>query len=108
MSSRKGNACRSADSSVGKDAWTEFRADLYQRHEVYEGKSLLVQYLDILGHLHFKKGLPNALNPGRHENAFEVFLMVEGRVDWWINDEHFVLKGGEAIIVRGGALKRSQ
>ena len=81
------------------DSWKTFRPDDEHQHEVYEGAKSIIPDVDIFGWLRFKKALRNALNPARHPDTFEVFFMVEGRVDWIINRRPVSLKGGEMMII---------
>jgi len=81
------------------DAWNEFMPDENRLHESYGGKELLLPELDIVGWLRFKKALPNALQPSRHKNWFEILYMEHGQVDWWIEDTSYNFSAGNVLII---------
>jgi len=86
------------------DAWDGFTPDENRLHESYGGKECLLPELDIVGWLLFKKAMPNALHPWRHDGLYEIHCMVHGQVDWWIEEASYKFSSGQMLLVKPGEL----
>lgn len=72
--------------------------------EAYEGNTRLLPELEIFGWLHFTEALPGALQPDRHNNAYEIHYLRRGHLRWWVEKDNFEFKPGCVFIVRPGEL----
>lgn len=86
------------------DAWDRFTPDENRLHESYDGKELLLPELDIVGWLLFRKAMPNALHPWRHDGLYEIHYMVHGQVDWWVEESSYEFSSGQVLIVKPGEM----
>jgi AraC family transcriptional regulator, L-rhamnose operon regulatory protein RhaS len=72
--------------------------------EAYEGATALIPELKIFGWIHFHQALPNALRADVHRNTYEIHYLLSGKLDWWIEDRHYEIRAGQAVIIRAGEL----
>ena len=82
-----------------RDAWDDFTPDENRVHDVFNGETLILPELEIVGWLRFKNALPNALLPWRHKNWYEILYMEHGQVDWWVEDTSYNFSSGSVLII---------
>lgn len=87
-----------------RDAWKNFRPSSTRQHSSFEEGDLLLPELDILGWIRFSEAMADALHPGRHRDAYEVCLLVNGLLDWWVEDSQYEYNAGQIMLIRPGEL----
>lgn len=93
---------------VSIDVWQDFSAGPGRLHESYEGRECLLRELSIFGWLRFHKAFDQALEPARHEGEYEIHYIVNGELNWWVEDNSYRLTPGMVLIIRPGELHGSQ
>ena len=83
-----------------KDVWADFAPERGRHHLSYEGEEALLPELGILGWLHFTRAFDHALEPDAHPDEYEIHYIVNGEVNWWVEDESYHLHAGMALVIR--------
>ena len=83
-----------------KDVWAKFVPEPGRRHLSYEGEQSLLPELGIVGWLRFARAFARALEPDAHSEEYEIHFMVNGEVNWWVEDRNYVLRSGMALVIR--------
>ena len=68
----------------------------------FEKNSLLLPELAILGWLHFSKAFDQALEEDAHPSEYEIHYIVNGEVNWWVEESNYILRAGTMLIIRPG------
>lgn len=85
-----------------RDAWSGFESHPGQIREVFEESSLLLPELDILGRIHFHHALRDALHPDVHGDSYEIHYLLNGGLNWWVEDKAYEFGAGSAMVIRAG------
>jgi AraC-like DNA-binding protein len=78
-----------------------------QVHEVFIGKSSLLPELPLVGRMQLLDALPNALVPHKHDDVYEVTLVLDGCLDFTVGEKHHPTRGGMVFITRPGEMHGS-
>ena len=84
------------------DVWRDFRPEPGRQHITFEKSSLLLPELDILGWLHFSRAFDQALEADAHPGEYEIHYIVNGEVNWWVEESNYILRAGTILIIRPG------
>ena len=76
--------------------------------ETVEGKERLLDELLIVGRSHIRLAQFPGLPSHRHPEAFEIFFIERGEVEWWVEDEEVRLKANNIYINKPGETHGSQ
>lgn len=71
-----------------------------QTRFTYSGEECLIHELAMVGWSSHSRARARALGPHTHEDAYEVCFLVQGSVDWWVENQVIELKRGELYITR--------
>jgi AraC-like DNA-binding protein len=82
------------------DVWEGFVPAPGRRHTSYEGKESLLSELGIVGWLRFAHAFDRALKPDSHSEEYEIHYMVNGEVNWWVEDKNYVLRSGMVLVIQ--------
>jgi len=89
------------------DAWKDFSEEPGRHHETYEGPERLLSELAIVGWLKFFKAFDHALEPDSHKGEYELHYIVNGVLNWWVEDTSYDLHSGMMLIIKPGELHGS-
>jgi AraC-like DNA-binding protein len=78
-----------------------------QVHEVFEREKSLLSEVPLVGRMQLLDALPNALVPHRHEGVYEVTLVLDGCLDFVLDDVHYPVRGGMVFITKPNELHGS-
>ena len=84
------------------DVWRDFRPEPGRQHVTFEKNSLLLPELAILGWLHFSKAFDQALEEDAHPCEYEIHYIVNGEVNWWVEESNYILRAGTMLVIRPG------
>ena len=85
-----------------KDVWSKFVPEPGRRHICFENENSLLPEVRIVGWLRFARAFDQALRPDAHSQEYEVHYMVNGEVNWWVEDKNYVLRSGMTLVIRPG------
>ena len=96
-----------------QDVWKNFTPEPGRQHNSFESKNLLLGELGILGWLRFTKAFDQALEADSHQNEYEIHYIVNGELNWWVEETDYVLRSGTVLVIapnerhgsRSGALE---
>jgi AraC-like DNA-binding protein/mannose-6-phosphate isomerase-like protein (cupin superfamily) len=76
------------------------------RRETYEAPRTLISEIAIVGQIGLQRAVPRAMGPAAHPNEFELHLVRDGRIRFWIDSPKriFELHGGMASLTQPGQL----
>ena len=83
-----------------QDVWKNFTPEPGRLHNSFEYKKLLLPELGILGWLRFTKAFGQALEADSHEDEYEIHYIVNGELNWWVEERDYTLRSGTILIVR--------
>jgi AraC-like DNA-binding protein len=72
------------------------------RVEAYEGQCCLVPGLVHCGHGAAKRALRGGYPSERHDDCYELLLIVQGSAEWWTERSRFKISGGQMAILQPG------
>ena len=84
------------------DVWRDFRPEPGRQHITFEKNNLLLPELAILGWLHFSKAFDQALEEDAHPCEYEIHYIVNGEVNWWVEESNYILRAGTMLVIRPG------
>lgn len=91
-----------ADVKDKQDVWRNFTPEQGRQHYSFEDKKLILPELDILGWLHFTKAFDQALEADCHNDEYEIHYIVNGELNWWVEDSNYILRAGTILVIRPG------
>lgn len=78
-----------------------------QTHEVFTGPDALLSEVPLVGRMQLLDALPGALIPHTHDGVYEVTLVLDGCLDFVLNDIHYPVRGGMLFITKPGEMHGS-
>ena len=88
--------------NIKHDVWSDFTPEPGRQHITFEKNRLMLSELDILGWLHFSRAFDQALEADAHPGEYEIHYIVNGEVNWWVEESNYILRAGTVLIIRPG------
>ncbi len=83
-----------------EDVWKNFKPESGRQHVSFEGERALLPELRILGWLKFSRAFGQALEADIHPQEYEIHYIVNGELNWWIEDNYYSMRSGMVMIVK--------
>jgi AraC-like DNA-binding protein len=80
--------------------WRDFAPERGRHHLSFEGEQGLLPELGIIGWLRFTRAFDHALEPDAHPDEYEIHYIVNGEVNWWVEEASYALHAGMALVIR--------
>lgn len=85
-----------------QNVWSDFTPGQGRQHSSFEDKNLILPELGIFGWLRFTKAFDQALEADCHKDEYEIHYIVNGELNWWVEEKDYILRAGNIFIIRPG------